>query len=373
MKDLNTYRKTWAEIDLNAITHNFKQIRRRLQGGVRMLAAVKANAYGHGLINTSRHLEKIGADFLGTSSIDEAVELRKSGLKRPILNLSNLLRHETEAVINFGITPTITDFRTARTLDTKARFLNKQVPIHIKIDTGMGRIGLWHTEAERFIKDFKKLKNLTIEGIYTHFPSAEEDKEFTFRQIEEFNLFIEKIKSAGIKPHYSHAANSAALLNYKNAHFNLVRPGLALYGIKPAGGEIDLKPALSFKTTVSYLKKICKGRSVGYGRTFMAEKDTLIATLPVGYADGYSQLFSNKAKVLVRNKFYPVAGMVCMDTTMIDIGLSCDIKVGDEVVLIGAQKEKSIKAEDLARLCGTIPYQILCWISSRVPRLYKNK
>lgn len=372
MNKLNTYRKTWAEVDLKAITFNFRHIKNKVGQETKVIAAVKANAYGHGLIDVSRHLEKLGVDFLGTSSIDEAVALRKADIKSPILNLSNLLPAETEAVIKFGITPSVIDLKTAAKLNKEAAAFKKKIPVHIKIDTGMGRIGIWHKEAAAFFKKLKSLTNLLIESIYTHFPSAECDKEFTLEQLDKFNTVVEEAKSFGVNPKYLHTANSAGLLNYKETHFNLVRPGLAIYGISPHSEiETALKPALSFKTTVAYIKKISKGRSVSYGRQFVAEKDTRIATLPVGYGDGYSHLFSNKARVLIKGNFYPVAGRICMDQTMVDIGLNDNIKVGDEVVLIGSQKGKQIKTEDLASLCGTIPYQILCWISDRVPRVYR--
>lgn len=372
MKELNTYRKTWAEVDLKAITFNFRRIKNRVGQDTKVLAAVKANAYGHGLIDVSRHLEKLGVDFLGTSSIDEAVALRKESIKTPILNLSNLLSCEAEAVIKFGITPSVIDLKTAVKLDKEAAAFKKKIPVHIKIDTGMGRLGIWYKEAATFLKKLKKLNNLLIESIYTHFPSAETDREFTVEQIGKFNAVVEEAKSFGVRPKYLHTANSAAVLNYKEAHFNLVRPGLALYGISPHSEiETAMRPALSFKTTVAYIKKISKGRSVSYGRQFIAEKDTQIATLPVGYADGYSHLFSNKAQVLIKGNFYPVAGRICMDQTMVDIGSEDDIEVGSEVVLIGSQNGREIKVEDLASMCGTIPYQILCWISNRVPRVYK--
>jgi alanine racemase len=375
MKILNTYRKTWAEIDLDAITYNFKQIKKTVGTRVRVLAAIKANAYGHGLVTVGKHLEKLGIDFLGTSSVDEALELRCASVKCPILNLSNLLAEEVEAVIKFNITPAITDIKVAQVLNKKALLYNKKIPVHIKIDTGMGRIGIWYENAATLLEDLKSLNNLIIEGVYTHFPSAEIDREFTCEQIKRFNLLREKIESIGIQPKYLHTANSAAIFHYKQAHFNLVRPGLALYGVLPNSAlknKLRLKPALSLKTKIAFLKKVPKGRSISYGRTFITKRNTRIATLPVGYADGYSHLFSNKAKVLIKGKFYPVVGRVCMDQTMVDIGLKDDIKVGDEVILIGRGGKNEIKVEDLANICSTIPYQILCWIGSRVPRVYKS-
>ncbi len=374
METLKTYRKTWAEVDLGAIAYNFKQIKKKVGPQVKILAAVKANAYGHGLVAVSRHLEKSEIDFLGTSSVDEAVNLRKAGIKCPILNLSNLLIDEIEPIIKLKIIPVIAEIKIARALNKKACAYRKEIPIHVKIDTGMGRIGVWHREAGTFIKNLKSLSNLIIEGIYTHFPSAEEDRDFTFEQIKRFNLVVEEVKSFGIWPKYLHTANSAALIVHKEAHFNLVRPGLALYGVYPNSkfqAKLNLKPALSLKTRIAYIKRVSRGRSISYARTFFIKRASRIATLPIGYADGYSHLLSNKSKVLIRGKFYPVVGTVCMDQTMVDIGLKDNIKVGDEVILIGSQKGRTIKVEELARICHTIPYQVLCWISSRVPRVYK--
>ncbi len=374
MKTLKTYRKTWAEVDLGTIAYNFKQIKKKVGPQVKILAAVKANAYGHGLVTVSRELEKSEIDFLGTSSVDEAINLRRAHLKCPILNLSNLLIDEIEPIIKFKITPVIAEIKIARALNKKARAYHRKIPIHVKIDTGMGRIGVWYKEAGTFIKKLKSLSNLIIEGVYTHFPSAEEDKDFTFKQIKRFNLVVEEMKSFGIWPKYLHTANSAALIIHKEAHFNLVRPGLALYGVYPNSkfqAELNLKPALSLKTRIAYMKWASKGRSISYARTFFIKRATRIATLPIGYADGYSQLLSNKSRVLIRGKFYPIVGRVCMDQTMVDVGLKDNIKVGDEVVLIGSQKGRTIKVEELARICHTIPYQVLCWISSRVPRVYR--
>lgn len=369
---MDVYRKTWAEINLKAISHNFDKVKKMLKADVKILAAVKANAYGHGIIPVSRHFEKLGVDFLGTSSIDEAAALRGALIKKPILNLSNLLPDEIEAVLKFNIIPSLADFETAKKLNKKALRLNKKVPVHVKIDTGMGRIGVWHEKAKDFFSKLKALDNLIIDGLYTHFPSADEDKKFTLEQINKFNVIVNEVKLMGIMPKYIHTANSAALFNCHETHFNLVRPGLALYGVEPVHGKkLDLEPALSFKTRIVYLKEAAKGRSISYGRTFTVLHDTRIATLPVGYADGYPHLLSNKAKVLIKGKFYPVAGRVCMDQTMVDVGLRDELKVGDEVVLIGRQGEKKIEVGDIAELCATISYQILCWISSRVPRVYR--
>lgn len=374
MKTLKTYRKTWVEIDLKAIAYNFKQIKKKVGASVKILAAVKANAYGHGLVPVSQHLERLGIDFLGTSSIDEALILRGASVKCPILNLSNLLIDEIEPAIKFKITPVIAGIKAATALNKRAFIYHKKIPVHIKIDTGMGRIGIWHEEAGALIKGLKSLNNLIVEGIYTHFPSAESDRDFTFEQIKRFNLVAEKIRSFGIRPKYLHTANSAALIAHKEAYFNLVRPGLALYGIYPSSKfqvELKLKPALSLRTRIAYIKEAPKGRSISYARTFFTKRTTRIATLPLGYADGYSHLLSNKSKVLIKGKFYPVVGRVCMDQTMINIGLKDSIKIGEEVVLIGSQRGEIIKVEELAHICHTIPYQVLCWISNRVPRVYR--
>ncbi|MFH1202365.1 MAG: alanine racemase [Candidatus Omnitrophota bacterium] len=366
-------RPTWAEIDLGALEHNFKLIRRLTGPGTKILVAVKANAYGHGAVPVAKRLEHLGVDYLGVASIDEARQLREARILKPILIFGSLLYYEVDELIRYKLTATVGDLKLARLLNSHAVRLKTKVTVHVKIDTGMGRFGIWHDEAFNFIKELSRFKNLNLEGVYTHFPSADSDKKFTNQQIERLNELIEKLKTSGIKIPLSHAANSMATISYRHAHLNLVRPGLMIYGLYPKEElkkKIRLKPVLSLKSKIVFLKKVPPGRSISYGRTHITASATVIATLPIGYADGYVRAFSNKATVLVKNRRSPVVGRVCMDFTMIDVGRIPQVKITDEVVLIGRQGKEEISAEDLARIAGTISYEIVCWISGRVPRVY---
>lgn len=370
-----TYRPTWVEVDLAAVEENYRSLRRKLPSGVKMMAAVKANAYGHGIVEVSQKLSACGVDYLGVASVDEALTLRKSLIKIPILNLGAFLKSDIEILLENDVTATVADFDLARRLDKAAGRLKKKARVHIKIDTGMGRLGVWHKEADAFILKICSLKNLLPEGLYTHFPVADSDEHFTRSQIAIFCALVDKLEIKGVRIPLKHSANTMAVVGFKDAHFNLVRPGLALYGLHPKDeliGRVALKPVLSFKTKIVFLKDVEKGRSISYGRTHITPRRTRIATLPVGYGDGYNRLLSNKANVLLHGRRCPVVGKVCMDQTMVDVGRVKDAKLEDEIVLIGSQQGRSIRAEDIARLCGTIPYEVVCWISPRVPRIYLN-
>lgn len=340
------------------------------------MVAVKANAYGHGIVEVSKKLAQCGVDCLGVACVDEALILRKNLVKKPILNLGAFLKGDIEAIVENDITATVADLKMAKLLDSCARRLKRKVKVHVKIDTGMGRLGVWHREADDFIFKICHFENLSVEGLYTHFPSADSDEAFTRSQIDIFCALVDKLEARGLAIPLKHLANSMAVVGFKDSYFNLVRPGLAIYGLHPKEellGKISLKPALAFKTKIAYLKNVPKGRSISYGRTYITKKPTTIATLPVGYGDGYNRLLSNKGQVLIRGKFCPVVGVVCMDQTMVDIGSPEGVRCEDEVVLIGSQKGKILRVEDIARLCDTIPYEVVCWISPRVPRIYLNK
>ncbi len=368
-------RPTWTEIDLDAISHNYRAIKDRLRQGTKILAVVKANAYGHGMVEVSRKLAKGGASYLGVASVDEAVALREAKIKLPILILSSILSKEIKDAINYGLTFTICDKELSKEIDKVARKVNKRILAHVKVDTGMGRLGVWHEEADELIEHVSGLKNIILEGIYTHFSSAdEENTDYTIEQINNFKAIIKELEKKGLKVPYIHAANSAGAILFKDSHFNMVRPGLMIYGLYPneaISKTVRLKPALSLKTRIIFLKRAPSGRSISYGRTYITNKETQIATLPIGYADGLNRGLSNKGEVIVRKKRVPIVGRICMDHTMVDVGDINGIKVGDEAVLIGAQGSERITAEDIARLLDTIPYEVVCWISSRVPRMYK--
>lgn len=367
-------RPTCAEIDLDAIAHNYRAIKSRLANGTGILAVVKANAYGYGMVEVSRRLVAERISYLGVASVDEAIVLRKAGIRAPILILSSILPKEVKRALEHDLTLTVCDGNLPSVIDKAARKVNKQAVVHIKVDTGMGRLGIWHDEAGRLIEEVLAFKNIILEGIFTHFSSAdEEEAHYTVQQIKNFKGLIADMEIKGAKIRYVHAANSAGAISYKDSHFNMVRPGLMLYGLYPneaIAKIVELKPALSLKTRIVFLKRTPAGRSISYGRTYTTNKDTIIATLPIGYADGLNRGLSNKGEVIVKGKRAPIVGRICMDHTMIDVGHIDGIKVGDEVVLIGNQGAESITAQDIACLLDTIPYEVVCWISARVPRIY---
>jgi len=369
-----TSRPTWVEIDLDAITHNFRAIKNRLAPAANILAVVKANAYGHGMVEVSRRLVKEGVSYLGVASVDEAVVLREAKIKAPILILSSILPKEVKYAINYNLTFTVCDEILASELDKIARKANRKVLAHLKVDTGMGRLGIWHGEAKGLFEDILGLKNIILEGVYTHFATAdEENTSYTVEQINNFKSLIKELEAKGFKIPYIHAANSAGTILFKNSHFSMVRPGLMIYGLYPnesISKILQLKPALSLKSRIIFLKRTPVGRSISYGATYTTDKDTLIATLPIGYADGLNRGLSNKGEVIVRKRRSPIVGRICMDHTMADVGHVDKVELGDEVVLIGTQGTERITAEEIARILGTIPYEVVCWISARVPRVY---
>ena len=371
------YRPTWADVDLKALEHNYIQVKRLAGKDVQMMAVVKANAYGHGTVEVSRVLEEMGVNYLGVATTDEAVRLRDHGIKTPVLILGSVLPEEIKVARDRDITLTLCSHEILKEIKVLAKnedAREARVKVHVKIDTGMGRIGVWHEDALNFVKEVAGEKSVLLEGIYTHFSSAGRDEFFTEYQMESFERLLMAIEKNWMKIPLKHAANSIATVDFKRAHLNLARPGLIIYGMYPKytfPKLIKLKPVLSLKTKIVFLKDIPPGRSISYGRTFITQRHTKIATLPIGYADGYHRGLSNKAQVLVRGQYAPVVGKITMDQTMIDVGHIRGVKIGDEVVLIGKQGHHEIRIESLARLAGTIAYDFICAISNRVPRIYK--
>ncbi|MFH1504546.1 MAG: alanine racemase [Candidatus Omnitrophota bacterium] len=366
-------RPLWIDIDLGTLRKNIKVVKKYLSPKVRAIATIKQSAYGHGLMPIARELDKQGIDFFGVGSIEEAVLLRKDGFKGSVIILTNVLGKFAGYFAEQNITATIADLNFAKKLNKESAKQNKIVPAHIKIDTGMGRLGFYYEQARPLIKQLSKLKNISLEGIYTHFPVADSDPEFTNRQIEVFNSFISQLEKEKIFFKFRHCANSIGIANYPNAHFNMVRPGLILYGIKPAANvDLEVKPCLSLKSKIVFVKKIAKGMSVSYARSYIADKARFIGTVAVGYADGYPWALSNKGKVIIKDDLFDVAGRVCMDHIMVDLKDESSIKVGQEVILIGKSKNSKITAEDLAQWAGTIPYEIVSRLSPKIPRAYKN-
>lgn len=364
------YRPTWAEIDLDNLTYNFRQIKRRVAPGTKILVTVKADAYGHGLIRVSRRLVESGVDYLGVASIDEGIRIREAGIKTPVLVLGAVLNADIDPLFRYDLTPTVCTEEFGRALNAKGKRLGKRIKAHIKIDTGMGRIGVLHQDALVLIKALHRLACVEIEGLFTHFAFADLDQDFTFGQLRLFNGLINSLAAAGITIPLLHSANSMGTINFRTSHFNMVRPGIIVYGLSPSKDiAIPLKPVLSLKTRVVYLKRVPRDFGISYGHAYVTKKETTIVTLPVGYGDGYPRNLSNLAPVLIGGRQYKISGRICMDQILVDVG-NAKVKIGDEVVLIGSQGGKRVTAETLAALSGTIPYEIVCGFGSRIPRVY---
>jgi alanine racemase len=369
-------RPTVAEVDLEALTFNYRQVRRRVPRGVAILGVVKANAYGHGALPVALKLQGLGVEYLGVAIADEGVELRKGGIKAPILVMGGLFEKEAERALAYGLTPVVFDKGSIDTLSKASEKQRKRAKIHLKVDTGMGRLGVPPGSWPALLQDLKRYPGIEVEGLLSHFSMTEDEEEaFTVRQWSEFQKAVALARESGIRFKYVHMANSANLTSCSSYCGNLVRPGIMLYGAYPSATyrtRIRLKPVLTLKTSIHFLKEVPPGARIGYGGTFTTKRRSLIATLPVGYADGYSHCLSNRGEVLVRKKRVPVVGRVCMDYTLVDVTDVPRVSVADEVVLIGKQGKESMTADEIAEKTDSIPYEVLCLIGQRVPRIYKD-
>ncbi len=368
----NLYR-TWCEVSLDAITHNLSEFR-RLAPAAKVMAVVKADAYGHGVSEVSRTLADSGVDALAVAFVDEALQLRKNGIDIPILILGHTPVENMGELVDLDITPTVYNFSIAKAVSNAAQRRNKTAKIHVKIDTGMNRLGyIAGDEAVGSILDLARLPNIEIEGIYTHFACADEDDaSFTERQFERFMATAEALERQGLKIPIKHVCNSAAAMRFPHMHLDMVRIGISLYGLYPSGirYDLDLCPAMQLKSTVAHIKEIGAGEIVSYGGIFTTKRKSRVATIPIGYADGYSRLLSGKARVLAGGQYVPVLGRICMDQCIIDVTDVNNINIEDEVVLFGAQQGGVIAIEELADIIGTINYELLCVIGKRIPRCY---
>ncbi len=365
-------RDVYAEIDLDAIRHNFKEIRRRINPASKLCAVVKANAYGHGAIEVSKVAVECGADFLAVATVGEGLELRRAGFNVPILILGLIPQNAAEVVVENDLTQAVADFDLAEKISEAAQKLSKTAKVHLKIETGMGRIGVKPEEAAALAKKISELPAVELEGMFSHFADADsDDRTFTNQQIKVFKETAEKIRRAGVAIKIFHLAESAAVLDIPEAHFDMVRSGIINYGLYPSENvrrTIELRPAMKLVARIVYLKKISAGVSIGYGREFVAERDSLIATLPLGYADGYIRAYKN-FHVEIRGQLAPIAGRVCMDQTMIDVTDIDGVQVGDEVILFGSDK---ISVDEAAKHLNTINYEVTCLVSARVERIFKG-
>ena len=373
--------RSWAEVNLDSLKSNILNIKSILNKNTKIMAVVKADAYGHGSLETANTLIENGVEYLGVACVDEAIHLRNNGVNIPILILGRSGKVRFEEIIKNDISQTVFCLDDAKALSEIALKNNKKAKIHIKIDTGMGRIGYLYgcsdkldNEAENEIKQIVSLEGIDAEGIFTHFSVADEsDDEFTHLQFKRFMSLISKLKDDGVTFKYRHCCNSAATIKFPEMHLDMVRPGIIIYGVCPSSEvkvDFKLKPVMQFKTRVVNLKSVQKGTPISYGKTYEAQTDLIVATVPVGYADGLPRAISNKGSMIVGGKIVPVLGRICMDLCIIDVTSVNNIGVGDEVTVFGTQGESFIPVENIANLSNTINYEILCGVGQRIPRIY---
>ncbi len=372
------YRQSWIEINLDNLYQNLQNIRSLFPAGIYVMAVVKADAYGHGIVPVARFLQSRMVNYLGTASLDEAILLRREGIKIPILVLGPVAEQDLPVAQFYGITLTITDEKMA---DEVRRYVvntsDSHLKFHVKVDTGMHRLGLNLVSAEDVITKLF-VSGVNLEGIYTHLASADTDPEFTIEQINRFAGLLRRLSAKGISFPLVHVANSAGLMYSRvlEGITNMVRPGLALYGVYPSEElkmRMRLLPVLSLKSRIIALRAIRAGESVGYNRGFIAPRDSRIAVVAVGYGDGYPRSVSNRGRVLIRERACPIVGRVCMDQLFVDVTDLEEVREGDEVVLIGHQGPEEIKVEEVASWCNTIGYEVLCQLGRRLPRRYLDR
>ena len=370
---LDTRARVWAEIDLAALEHNHRTIVARLQPGARVLAVLKADAYGHGAVICAKKLVELGVSMIGVGDSREALELRAAGVDAPLLILGAIVEGEMTAVVENDIASCIHSAQRATRLSQVARSLGRRARVHLKVDTGMGRLGVRPEIARELAGSIARDPWLELEGVCTHYGSAASPVPFhTAEQLTTFVRLVEEIRSDGISPPLVHASNSAAVFSTLSEHFTMVRVGLGLFGLNPGNlplGESPVRPVLSLRTQIVFLKDLPAASPVGYNRTHVTKRATRIAIVPFGYSDGYPYALGNRAYVLIRGERAPVVGAVSMDYTTIDVTDVRDVQVGDEVTVIGACGRRRIAAEDLARVIGTIPYEITARLGRRVARI----
>ncbi|WP_315076529.1 alanine racemase [uncultured Clostridium sp.] len=368
-------RPVWAEIDLDAIAYNMKNIKKLAQNKD-VIAVVKADCYGHGALDVVPTLLENGASRLAVAVLTEAIELRNNNVTASIMILGYTPEYLFEEVVNYDIEQTVYDLEYAKKLSHLAIKFNKKAKVHVAIDTGMGRIGF--IPNEKAIKDIKKiynLKGLDVIGIFTHFSTSDEtDKEYTNEQFNKFTSFINMLSKVGVKIPIKHISNSGAIIDMPKTYLDSVRAGIILYGYYPSDEinkeNIKLKPALTLKASLTRVQELDIDSYISYGKTFKTERKSIIATLPIGYADGYSRLLAPGAKVIINGKFAPIVGRICMDQCMIDVTDMDNVNVGDEVIILGEDGDLKLTANDLAKSMGTINYEILCMLKYRIPRVY---
>jgi alanine racemase len=379
-KNILARRPTWAEIDLNSLAANFNQVKKRVSPAARVMAVVKANAYGHGAVECSRRLANEGADWFGVALPEEGIELRDAGISQPVLCLGGFWPGQAALCIQQRLTPVVYRLDMIQSLDQAASNAGVVADVHVKVDTGMGRLGVRFDELGEFVAALKQFRNVRIDGLMSHLAAADDSacQPLTQDQIQRFEEAVVAFRDHGYRPTYLHLANSAGIFGHREAWGNMVRPGGVLYGLwrdvlPLSTSEAELLPVMSLHSRISLLKWVPAGETIGYGCTFEASRRSLIATLPIGYHDGYMRGLSNRAHVIVRGMYAPVVGRVSMDLTLIDVTGASGVELDDQVTLLGPDRQSSelkIPVEDLARISGTLSYEVTCGVAERVPRIY---
>jgi alanine racemase len=378
MMELSSSRPAWIEIDLDALKNNYNIIRKKIPNSSKVAAVVKADAYGHGAVKIAAELEKLGADYFCVGSPDEGIELRKAGIKKDIIVLAEVLKTQYQDILEGDLIQTVASFETLTGLNKVAAEFNKTIRVHLKIDSGMGRIGFLNSDIKKLINKLKNLKQLKVEGIFSHFARADEaDKSYSFKQLNKFDKVLAKFEKSNFDIELKHIANSAAVIDLEASYLDLVRPGIMLYGLQPSkelNNEVDLKSILSFKTKVVQIRNLQQDTPISYGSIYKTDSKEKVAVLPVGYKDGYPRLLSNRGEVLIKGKRAPIRGRICMGQTIVSIEDIEDVEIGDEVVLIGKQSNDQIRASEIAELASTISYEIVCNLDRNLKRVYlKNQ
>jgi len=367
-------RPTRAEIDLTALLHNYRQVKSNAGANRKVLAAVKADAYGHGAVAVARALERHGADFLGVALTEEGVQLREAGIRLPILLLGGFYPGQEGTLLDHRLTPILFDLEGARRLHETAFLRGVRHPCHLKVDSGMGRVGFREEELGEVLGRLREWPSLDLEGVLSHFALSDvPGHPVITQQLERFRRALAAIREAGFTPRYRHISNSAAVLSLDIPECTLVRPGIMLYGSPPSAHfekGFDLRPVMSLRTAIAQIKRVPEGTGVSYGHRFVTSRPSRLAAIPIGYGDGFSRRLSNIGEVLLRGKRVKVAGTVCMDWTLLDVTDVPEAEVGDTVTLMGEDKAERIRAEEWAEKIGTISYEVFCNIGKRVPRVY---
>ncbi len=373
-------KRTWADVSLDNLTHNYTVLRRQVPGSCRFLGVVKADAYGHGAVPVSHHLEELGAEFLAVSNLEEAIQLRRGGVRLPILILGYTPALYARDMAEMNVRQEVHSLAYARELEARLVGTDCRLKVHLKLDTGMARLGFFCREGEKTLDELLTvctLPHLQVEGMFTHFSVADSldpmDREYTANQYREFHRFIDGMQAKNLRPEICHCCNSGATILYPEYAMDMIRPGVATYGIAPAmelEGRLDLRPLLTLHTSISQIRQYPAGVFVSYGRTYETKEPRTIAVVSIGYADGLPRKLSGKVRFLLRGVSVPVVGRICMDMCMVDVTEVPEAKVGDKMTVLGAGQDPAIGVCHMAREMDTIPYELLCGISKRIPRIY---